>query len=178
MIENPEKLNTQAINLASKGEYAEAIACFKRALTIEKKNYFLWYNLGVTYRDAGKLQKAKEALLVAYKLEEEDEDIIETLVHVCFLMNDLEEALMFCAEGLEYNCQNAHLWNNSGVIYFSKGDYEIACEAFERAVMIDPNYYDALYNLRDTYEQLGNKNGTKECAEKLKNLSQGGSYAK
>ena len=178
MVENPEKLNTQAIDFASKGEYTEAIACFKRALTIEKNNHFLWFNLGVTYRDAGKLQKAKEALLVAYKLQDSDEDIIGTLAHVCFLMNELEDALAFCAEGLDLNCQNSHLWNNSGVIFFSKGEYETACESFERAVMIDPNYYDALYNLRDTYEQLGNKNGVKECAEKLKTLSQGGAYAK
>ena len=86
--------------------------------------------------------------------------------------------MFLCMNILDLNCQNAHLWNNSGVIFFSKGEYETACESFERAVMIDPNYYDALYNLRDTYEQLGNKNGVKECAEKLKTLSQGGAYAK
>ena len=60
MIESCEKLNNQAINLAASGDFEEAIACLKRAITIEKENYLLWFNLGITYRDAGDLQKAKE----------------------------------------------------------------------------------------------------------------------
>jgi len=38
MIENSENLNTQAIELAAKGCFTEAIACFKKAITIDKKN--------------------------------------------------------------------------------------------------------------------------------------------
>lgn len=51
MKENPEILNSQAIELASHGQYVEAIACFKRAITIARDNSLLWYNLGITYRD-------------------------------------------------------------------------------------------------------------------------------
>ncbi len=177
MKESPENLNTQAIELAAQGNYTEAIACFKRALTMENKNYLLWYNLGITYRDAGKIQQAKDAVLTAFKLAPEDEDIIETLAHICFLLSEYDEALTFCAAGLAENPQNTHLWNNSGVIYFTKGDYSNACEAFEKAVTIDPNYYDALYNLRDTYEQLGNTTGATECTIRLKALPQGDYYA-
>lgn len=177
MKENPETLNNQAIELAAQGEYTEAIACFKRALTMENKNYFLWYNLGITYRDAGKLHQAKDALLAAYNLEDTDEDTIETLAHVCFLLSEYEEALTFCAEGIMLNEHNARLWNNSGVIHFTQGEFESACEAFERAVTINPNYYDALFNLKDTYQQLGNKNGADECAIRMKNLPKGDYYA-
>ena len=62
MKENPEILNSQAIELASHGQYVEAIACFKRAITIARDNSLLWYNLGITYRDAGMMQLAKDAL--------------------------------------------------------------------------------------------------------------------
>ena len=71
MVENAAQLNTQAIELASKGEYKEAIACFKKALSFERNNYLLWYNLGVTYRDAGDLLMAMEALEKAYSIENE-----------------------------------------------------------------------------------------------------------
>ena len=84
MVENPEKLNTQAIDLASKGEYTEAIACFKSALLIDRDNYLLWYNLGVTYRDAGQLDAAREALLAARRLNNNDEDVLDTLALVCY----------------------------------------------------------------------------------------------
>ena len=41
MLETPENLNTQAIELASQGYYKEAVACLNRAITIDKKNYLL-----------------------------------------------------------------------------------------------------------------------------------------
>ena len=68
MVEKAESLNTQAINFAANGEFKEAIACFKRALVVDKSNYLLWFNLGITYRDAGHLQSAKECLLKALEL--------------------------------------------------------------------------------------------------------------
>ena len=177
MKESPEMLNMQAIKLSSKGEYPEAIACIKRALTIQAKNHFLWYNLGITYRDAGDLDQAKESLLTAHKLAPEDEDTIETLAHICFMQSNYEEALAFCNNGLSVNDLNPRFWNNTEVIYFSKGEYEEACSAFEKAVTIDPNYYDAVFNLRDTYEQLGNTNGTIECVNRLKSIPNGDIHA-
>ena len=36
MKEQAESLNTQALNLAQNGDYTEAIACFKRAIVVEK----------------------------------------------------------------------------------------------------------------------------------------------
>ena len=47
------KLNEQAIELSSRGNYKEAIACFLGAIHIEKKNGLLWYNLGASATGAG-----------------------------------------------------------------------------------------------------------------------------
>ena len=58
-----------------------------------------------------------------------------------------------------------------GVVYFNQDDYGSASEAFEQALTINPYYYDAIYNLRDTYIELGNHLGAQECDTKLKNLS-------
>ena len=96
MTEHAESLNTQAINLAAQGDFKEAIACFKRALVVEKTNYLLWFNLGVTYRDAGKLLSAKECLLKAYEIQPVDRDVIETLSIICFSMEQFEEAMYYC----------------------------------------------------------------------------------
>ena len=68
MIERADTLNNQAILLASDGAYSEAIACFKRAIVIDKNNYLLWFNLGVTYRDAGNLVDAENSLETAYRI--------------------------------------------------------------------------------------------------------------
>src|SRR5574344_2550484 len=111
MLENTEKLNNQAIVLAQKGDYDEAIACFKRALVMEKQNYLLWYNLGLTYRDCGDLAKAKSAVEQAYYINSNDEEIIETLAVLCYTMGKWDDAMGYCAAGLKMNDQNAHIWN-------------------------------------------------------------------
>ena len=173
MKENASSLNTQAIEFASSGQYLEAIACLQRAISLEKYNYLLWYNLGITYRDAGNLSAAKSALLRAYEIEDQDDEVIETLALISFNQGCNEEALAYCLEGLAKNSQNAHLWNTVGVIYFNTNEFHLACEAFENAVTINSYYYDALFNLRDTYEELGNKAGYEMCVQQMKNIQLG-----
>ncbi|MBO4404002.1 MAG: tetratricopeptide repeat protein [Treponema sp.] len=168
MIESCEKLNNQAINLAASGNFEEAIACLKRAITIEKENYLLWFNLGITYRDAGELQKAKEAVEKAFIMNPEDGEIIETLAHLSLTLGNMDEARRYTILGINIQPENAHIWNTTGVVFFKSGEYEEASIAFEQALILNPYYYDALYNLRDTYEELGNKAGYESCVEKLK----------
>ncbi len=173
MIEGADTLNAQAINLASKGEYPEAIACFEKALKIERYNALLWFNLGVTYREAGDLLKAHQALAKAYSLDRSDSEIIETFALINYNLGDLSTATKLCHEGLAKNPDNCHIWNNLGVIYFDNGNYPKACKCFEKAVTINSYYYDALYNLRDTYHELKNTSGEMECERQLRIFSKG-----
>ncbi len=174
LIENASQLNMQAIQLASNGDYKEAIACFKKALSLEKNNYLLWYNLGVTYRDSGDLFMAKESLAKAFSIEEEDDEVIESLALIDFNIGLTAEAMDFCKFGLECNSKNSHLWNTLGVIYFNLEKYDNAADAFENAISINPYYYDALFNLRDTYAELGNKTGFELCEKQMASIKNHG----
>ncbi len=177
MKENADVLNIHAIELASQGYFTEAIACFKRAIGIDKSNFLLWYNLGVTYRDSGDLDSAKEVLLTAFLIDEYDEDLLETLALVCFSRDEIDEAFTYCARCIEVNEHNARIWNTIGVLYFARSEYSEACVAFEKAVTLFPYYYDALFNLRDTYDELGNKAGKEDCENRLKGIKDTGPYA-
>ena len=170
MNETSEKLNNQAVTLAAQGHYDEAIACLKRAITVEKTNYLLWFNLGLTYRDNGDFEDAQLALERALQIDDENEEIIETLALVCFEQKKYQEAVYYVAMGMDINSDNAHLWNMLGVIYFNLHDYEFASEAFEQALMLNPYYEEALFNLRDTYGELHNKVGKEECENRLKQI--------
>lgn len=170
MTEQPDKLNNQAIILASDGNYTEAIACFKRAITLDNSNSLLWYNLGVTCRDAGDLHMAKSSLAAAYKLSPENDDIEETFATICLMLKDFETVAAVCETGLFRNPMNSHLWNLIGVTNFQSELYEDAAECFEQAVYINPYYQDALYNLKDTYSVIGNKKGEQEIGLRLKEL--------
>lgn len=168
MLENSEQLNNQAIRLAFHGNYKEAIACLKRAITVEKENYLLWYNLALTYRDAGNLKDARNTMEYALRLNRTNEDIINALATICLSMEQYDDAMFYCITGFEVNDMNPRFWNTAGVLHFQIKDYEEAANFFEQAVSISPHYYDALYNLLDTYEQLGNTTGVEECNRKLK----------
>ena len=170
MTERPDQLNNQAIIFAKDGNYNDAIQCFKRAIIIDSDNSLLWYNLGVTYKDMGELKDAHEAFLKAFRINYENEDTIEALATCCIQMKRLAEAEHYSMIGLDTNEANPHFWNLMGVINFQKEDYKEAANFFEQAVFINPYYEDALINLRDTYEELGNKTGMTECQKKLNEL--------
>ena len=170
MIERSDKLNNQAILLASDGSYQEAIACFKRAIVIDKENSLLWYNLGVTYRDAGNLVEAEKSLATAFMISPENMDIEETYATICLMQKDLESVREICVEGRDYNPLHSHLFNLLGVVEFQSENYDEAAEYFEEAVHINPYYLDALYNLKDTYSMLNNKKGEYEVEQKIKEI--------
>ncbi len=171
MTERPESLNNQAIILAAKGDYPDAIACFKRAITIDRTNHLLWYNLGVTYRDAGELENASVALRKAHSFAPENEEILETLATTCYSAKEFEDSLRFCTKGLMMNPENSHFWNLMGVINFNNEFYQEAAECFEEAVQLNPYYKDALYNLKDTYSELNNRNGEESIQRILNELN-------
>ena len=175
MTESFELLNNQAISFASHGEYSEAIECVKQALQFERDNHLLWFNLGVTYRDSGDFDNARFALEKAFHLSRENgesgEDEAEVLSQMLFTSGNLEEAFEYCTIGLNINPLNAHIWNNLGVVLFNMQSYELAESAFEHAITINPYYYDALFNLRDTYDELGNADGRLVCELKMKEIN-------
>ena len=170
MKEQIDILNNQAIKFAATGQYEESIACLKRAITIDRNNYLLWFNLGVTYRDAGMLEEAEFAMEASYNLEPTNEDVIETYATICLKLKEYEKVIDICQEGLDLNPLFYHLWNILGVVEFQNGNFSNAAEYFEQAVSIYPYYLDALYNLKDTYEELNNKKGQYECQLKINEL--------
>ncbi len=170
MTNSFEALNNQAIELAANGDYTEAIACFHAAMRQNQNNHLLWYNLGVTYRDAGNTEAARDAMTTAYGLAPLDEDILENLSVICYQTGDIGLAFRYADEALALNKDNAHIWNNKGVFWFSQQQYANAARAFETALAIYPHYTDALINLRDTYEELHNDIGREECITRLRQL--------
>lgn len=174
MLETAERLNNQAILLAANGSFKEALACFARAITLEKDNSLLWFNMALTYRDAGKLKEAEESLKKAHYLSPYDTDILQELALILYNEDKLDEALVYCQEGLMENPEDTHLWNTRGVVLFNKGLYEDACDSFECAVIYNPYYYDALFNLRDTYKELKNQAGVDQCNARLREIKKNG----
>ena len=170
MKESAEMLNNRALIFEHEGQTEESLACLKRAATIEPFNPLIWFNLGITLKNAGRLNESKNALEKAHSLNEDDEEILNALAVATMDAGDIDAALALCAKGLSQNELNPRLWNTFGVIYFKKDDLELASEAFEHAVTINPYYYDALFNLRDTYDSMGNAEGKARCEIQMQSI--------
>lgn len=154
MKERADVLNNQAILFARDGQYSDAIACLRRAIHIDRNNYLPWYNLGITYRDAGDMTEALKAFKIAFHISPSKEDVAETLAVHLMNMHMIDEGFKVVEDGLDFHPASERLWNVMGVLQFNADEYDLAADSFEMAVTIDPYYADALYNLRDTYIEL------------------------
>lgn len=170
MTERPDVLNNHAITLAAKGDFDDAISCLQRAVVLDKDNYLLWYNMGTTFRDAGKLKEARKALETAFRLAPDNMDVVEALAQVSLMQKDYVASARFCQSGIDTNEYNPRLWNLLGVISFQQADFRLASECFERALSLNAFDGDALFNLRDTYRELGENDAAAECERRMKEL--------
>jgi Flp pilus assembly protein TadD len=168
MEETAENLNDCAVSLAGEGNHSEAIACLKKALAMEPSNSVLWFNLSLSYRALGHREDAKNSLIHAAESNPLDADILDTLGVVLHELGEDESADAAYHAALEIEPGNGRIWNNLGVLRFGQENYADACKSFEKAVTLIPDFDDALYNLRDTYDELGRIADRDKCAQILK----------
>lgn len=173
MKETVEFLNDSAVTLASESNHKEAIASLRKALTLEPHNGTLWLNIALSYRALSRLEDARNALFQALKENLLDVDILDTLGVVLHELGEDRAAEELYQNALEISPGNGRVWNNYGVLFFSQGKFIDACKSFEKAITLIPEFDDALYNLRDTYEQLGKTSAMEKCDEMLERRKAG-----
>ena len=170
MEETPEYLNDSAVMLASEGLHEEAIACLKKGLLLEPSNGILWFNLALSCRALGRREEARDALLKAARDKPLDVDILDTLGVVLHELGEDTSSEECYHHALDIDPGNGRVWNNYGVLQFSEDRFPEACASFEKAITLIPDFDDALYNLRDTYEELGRVEDMQKCAAMLERL--------
>lgn len=167
MKETAEFLNDSAVHLASENLHEEAIACLRKALFLEPENSTVWLNLALSYRSLSKLAEARNALFQAAKCNPLDVDILDTLGVILHEMGEDAASEEVYLNALEISPGNGRVWNNYGVLKFSQSRFLEACQSFEKAITLIPDFDDALYNLRDTYEALGKTEAMEKCKAML-----------
>jgi Tfp pilus assembly protein PilF len=164
MEETPAYLNDSAVTLAAEGLHREAIACLRKGLLIEPENGILWFNLALSYRALGKREEVRDSLLKAAHDKPLDVDVLDTLGVVLHELGEDSASEECYRNALDIDPGNGRVWNNYGVLMFSQERFTEACDSFEKSVTLIPDFDDALYNLRDTYEELGRIGEMRTCA--------------
>lgn len=122
-------------------------------------------NISLAYWKLGDLDTAVEMLEEVHRKYRSGK-VYGTLGYLLIHTGDLERALNYNLEALEYDNEDPVVLDNLGQIYYKKGDIDKAKEYFEKAEEEKDDQAVTLYHLGLIYSQEGNKELAKEKLEK------------
>jgi len=140
----------QAEILVVSGEYARAIALFDKALASNTT-----------------MIRQSDALLYTYRDK----------AYAQIQLNDFENASKTLDAGISEYGGDQMLWNNKGFVLFKMGSYPDALTAYNRAILIEPNYTVALMNKGDVLYQMGRYNEAVDAYKQALESDPGNTYA-
>lgn len=170
-------LNNQAFECSESENWGMALDCCNKALALcadpevpASTRARVLYNKAMVLIKKGDVDRGTEVLKTASDLVPEDAHFLTDCGLLCY------NNQCFCEAGFYYSMAertgqlSGALLNNIGVLNFTNGEYEKACEYFERAVVADSGSLDVWYNLADTYEVLGEKEKCEFARQRYFNL--------
>ena len=175
-----------------RGEYAEAIAQFQRALTLQPRASVIHYNLGQAYRELGEFDRAEEALArsgpnrvaMADPLMHE----LTTLAigalphldrgHAAAREGRLADAESAYRQAVAADATNVRAHESLATLLVRRGDPEGAIEHFGVAVRLDPENAQAQSDLGLLLAELGRNDRALEHLGRAVELDPGNGEAR
>ncbi|WP_319558789.1 tetratricopeptide repeat protein [Marispirochaeta sp.] len=155
MSEKLHLLVNQGADLLSLNNPEEAERCFAQVLEIDPAHLLALFNSAIALSRMDKFKPAEERLIRFLELRSDDPEAWNQLGYIRFQSGNSGEAAKAYARAEELNPKDATIQNNIGALNFVQGRYEKALTCFEKALGIDKNHRDALFNIADTCEVLG-----------------------
>ncbi len=101
--------------------------------------------------------KAIKILEDGRKIYPSNSDILLFLSNAYISANKIDVAIGAFKAGVEQEPENKYYRYNYGVLLLGANEFALAAEQFEKAIQIDPEYSNAVYNLAVTYVKWGAK---------------------
>lgn len=134
----------------------------KRALNFIKlrpDEFDIYSKLIDIYIQKKEIEKAKEVcegvLAIMFELEQGRAKDCVTLGASAFQLGMVNQAENLYKKAIDLEPLNATAYNNLGIIYRAKGDFEKVVTFYQRAVKIDPRNALLHYNLGNVYDDIG-----------------------
>ncbi|CAJ1365309.1 unnamed protein product [Effrenium voratum] len=117
-----------------------AIRCYREALVHCPTNANAYYNLGVSYAELHKYDKALINYQLTVHFDPRCAEAYNNMGVIFKEQENLEKALKFYHMAIQCNPRFAQTLNNLGVAYTTSGRLTEALEYLSRAVSVAPNY--------------------------------------
>lgn len=152
------------------------IGSLEKAIALEPTNPTFYVALGNAKLLEKRYTEAKEDYDKAIALKP---NLLVAYARLAFLeemKNNINGSIAALEKGLNYGLQDPGYVFQLGRYYFNraqKGDYGLAEAAFRKALILQPNYSDALFALGLLYEKVNNTSAALEMYKKVLNLNPG-----
>jgi len=142
---------TEAMRDSMAGNYVSAEQKFKEVLAQDENNVYVLAHLGNAQFSAGELVDCEKSVQHALSIDAEDPGSLFLLGLLRYRQNRLDEAFDALSLSAKYNPTNTTTQNFLGCVLADKGLRRPAETAFRKALLGDPNYADAHFNLAVVY---------------------------
>lgn len=136
-------------------DFEEAIRCFDKDLTLNKKSYRSFFAKGVAQYLNESYHEAIESFNRAWEMKHagilKDVDQAKNLKNV----NKFEKAVEYFDSAHQSDTVDSEFWNYKALSLFQIGNYEESITCFDEVLKNDPNNSEILYNKAKCELQLG-----------------------
>ena len=137
-------------------DYQGALSAFNREIDINPSYPDAYCDKGYAMNKLGYFQEALEAGSIAVKLDQNYADAYNCISLALNHMNKLTQARDFAIRAIDLDSAKDSYYYNLATIEKDLGDQERAINCYHKAIRLNPNYSEALFNLGIIY--LAQKN--------------------
>ena len=157
-----EMLNLAATSALRAGEYNTALEYFTELKNNGNETAEIYRHLAACYNGLGQSDQAMAMINAGLEKDPSDANLILEKVNAYLKEGKGADAIVDLEKLLELDPQNAQLLFVLGTIYGDETnkdvyDTEKALQYYNQALAINPNYYDATYNIGVLYTTMANK---------------------
>lgn len=134
----------------------EAIKYYKKTLALNKKNPGLYQELGRLYLSKSDTTNALKTFEEGRAQHPENLNLIFDELNIYLNKGEVASQINKIEAAISKDPKNKTLYFVSGIAYSANKQMEKAEAAYKKALEIDPNYSDAIYNLSIIYIDKGN----------------------
>lgn len=139
-----------AASLGAEEKYQEAAEAASKAIEHRQDFPEAWFKLGVLCFHSEQFQEADEAMSNAENFLESSAYALHYRSMIQSRLNEPDQAVshILKAIGLDPNCDLTWMsWNEVGLAYAEKGEYDKAVAAYDKALTFKPGSIEVLFNI-------------------------------
>ncbi|MBN1999895.1 tetratricopeptide repeat protein [candidate division KSB1 bacterium] len=158
-----EQLNRQALQLAQKKEYMEAVDLWKKVLDIYSNDPDVYYNLALVYHEMKMFHQSLDCCIRTIAICPVYYRAFNLLGSIYSKMRRFDKAEEYIKTSLRFSVNNLQALVNLGAVFSILKKYSDAVKAFEKAISINPKEARAYLGLGKVYMISNDYENARRC---------------